>query len=124
MLGSVSIATACRTGTEPEEPIKLRFEGTVLADGKSIEGAKVRIDWTLFVWTLPVSEVVTDSNGKYALELESDCERGTELNTSPGNSLILVAYLAGYGDLSSVNMNRALYCTTDVQRVDFPLRKL
>ncbi|HEU4879133.1 MAG TPA: hypothetical protein VFT21_06760 [Gemmatimonadaceae bacterium] len=121
---SLSTATACRLGTEPDERIKLRFEGTVLADAKPIEGAKVRINGTLFVWTLPVAEAVTDSNGKYVLEMESSCQRGTDLYSSPGNSLMLVASLAGYEDLSSVNMNRTLYCTSDVQRVDFPLRKL
>ncbi|HVF39663.1 MAG TPA: hypothetical protein VM939_07160 [Gemmatimonadaceae bacterium] len=95
-----------------------------MADAKPIEGAIVRINGTFFVWTLSLTEAVTDSNGKYVLELESNCERGTNLYSSPGNSLMLVASLAGHSDLSSVNMNRALFCTSDAQRVDFPLRKL
>ena len=123
MLGSLSISMACRLGVEPEDRIKLRFEGTVMADAKPMQGATVRVDGTLFVWTVPLASVDTDANGKYFLEMESTCEEGADLNVSPGNSLILVAWLSGYEELSNVNVSRTLYCTSDIQRVDFSLRK-
>ena len=45
----------CNISIEPDDPVKLRFEGVVTAGDRPLEGAKVTIESTFFVWTLPVA---------------------------------------------------------------------
>lgn len=74
------------------------------------------------MWTLAVATATTDSNGKYAISMDSDCQKGADLYNGWGNNHMLVAWAIGYETVSSVNIGRTLTCTDQVQRVDFSLR--
>ena len=115
---------ACNISIGPDDPIKLRFEGVVTSGDRPLEGAKVTIESTFFVWTLPVGDASTYASGRYVLTGESRCVKGEPLYVSFGNALMLVASHPDHEQLSNVNINRELFCTKEVQRVDFALRRI
>ena len=117
------LCAACGIPTETSDVVRLRFEGNVTFDGEPLEGATVNLEGTIFVWTLPLVSDTTDASGRYAIEAGWNCEKGSDINVSPGNSGMLVVYAAGYQSVSSVNIGRTLLCTDATQRVDFALRQ-
>ena len=117
------LCAACGIPTETSDVVRLRFEGNVTFDSKPLEGATVNLEGTIFVWTLPLVVDTTDATGKYTIEANWNCEEGSDINVSPGNSGMLVVYATGYQSVSSINIGRALICTDATQRVDFALSR-
>lgn len=118
-----AICAGCGIPTETSDGVRLRIEGNVTFDNKPVEGATVSLEGTIFVWTLPLVSDTTDAAGRYTIETGWNCEEGSDINVSPGNSGMLVVYAAGYESVSSVNIARPLICTDATQRVDFALRR-
>ena len=118
-----AICAACGIPTETSDVVRLRIEGNVTFDNKPVEGATVSLEGTIFVWTLPLVSDTTDAAGTYTIETGWNCEEGSDINVSPGNSGMLVVYATGYQSVSSINIGRTLICTGVTQRVDFALRR-
>ena len=114
--------TGCDSTSEPNT-VLLRFEGTVHASGNQpIAGATVSLMRQSFVFSSVVAQDTTDISGRFTLEHAALCSPGV-LNKAAGNSWYLNARNIGYSDLSSINLNYELTCTTTLQRVDFVLER-